>query len=105
MGLAAKDGAGKKQAPPPETLFDLDGDRSIKTIHHRNEEKPNEGAGSTPPRKSKGNVEVVDDSDEDSESSLENQERPRAAATVRGDALPTSSDEDNGKAPGAADGG
>ena len=110
MGLAAKDGAGKKQAPPPETLFNLDGDRSIKTIHHRNEEKPNEGAGSTPPRKGKGNVEVVDNSSEeesdgDSESSSENQERPRAAATVRGEASPTSSDEEDGEAPGAADGG
>ena len=110
LGLAAKDGAGKKQAPPPETLFDLDGDRSIKTIHHRNEEKPNEGAGSTPPRKGKGIIEVVDDfseedTDGDSESSSENQERPRAAANVRGDAPPTSSDEEDGKAPGAADGG
>jgi len=109
LGLAAKGGAGMKQAPPPETLFDLDRDRSIKTIHHRNKEQPNEGAGSTPPKKGKGIVEVVDDSTEeesdgDSESPSENQERPRAAATVRGDALPTSSDEVNGKAPGVADG-
>ncbi len=98
-----------KQAPPPETLFDLDGDRSIKTIHHCNEEQPNEGAGSTPPKKGKGIVEVIGDSSEeesdgDSESPSENQERPHAAATVRGDELPTSSDEVDGKAPGVADG-
>ena len=32
LGIAAKGGALKKQAPPPEMLFDLDGDRSIKTM-------------------------------------------------------------------------
>ncbi len=52
LGIAAKRGALKKQAPPLEMLFDLDGNRSIKTIHHRNEEQPN-NAGSTPPKKGK----------------------------------------------------
>jgi hypothetical protein len=33
LGIASNGRATKKQAPPPETLFDLDGDRSIKTIH------------------------------------------------------------------------
>jgi hypothetical protein len=28
----------KKTAPPPETLFNLEEDRSVKTVHHRHEE-------------------------------------------------------------------
>jgi hypothetical protein len=36
LGLTTKDGS-KKPAPPPKTLFNLDEDRSIKTIHNHNE--------------------------------------------------------------------
>jgi hypothetical protein len=53
LGIAAKGGALKKQAPPPGTLFDLDGDQSIKAIHYCNEEQPND-AGSTPPKEGQG---------------------------------------------------
>jgi hypothetical protein len=108
LGIAAKGGALKKQALPPETLFDLNGDWSIKTIHHRNKEQPND-AGSTPPKKGKEkdviNVSSKEESDGESASPPGKQERPRAAATVGGDAPPTSSDEVDGEASGAADGG
>ncbi len=53
LGIASKGGASKKQAPPPETLFDLDGERSIKTIHQRNKAQSSD-VGSTPPKKVKG---------------------------------------------------
>ncbi len=108
LGIAAKGGALKKQAPPPETMFDLNGDRSIKTIHHCNEEQPSD-AGSTPPKKGK-EKEMIDVSSEEeldgeSASPPGKQERLLAAATVGGDKPPTSSDEVDGKASGAANGG
>jgi hypothetical protein len=31
---SAVDGKSKKPAPPPETLFYLEEDRSVKTVHH-----------------------------------------------------------------------
>ncbi len=108
LGIAAKGGALEKQAPPPETLFDLDRDRSIKTIHHRKEEQPN-NAGSTPPKKGKEkdviDVSSEEESDGESASPPGKQERPDAAATVEGDEPPTSSDEVDGEASGAANGG
>jgi hypothetical protein len=108
LGIVAKGGALKKQAPPPETLFDLDRDQSIKTIHHHNEEQPND-AGSNPPKKGKEkdmiNVSSEEESDWESASLPGKQERPYAAATVRGDKPPASSDEVDGEASGAADGG
>jgi hypothetical protein len=47
LGIVANGGATKKHAPPPEALFDLDGESSIKTIHQRNEAQPS-NAGTTP---------------------------------------------------------
>ncbi len=108
LGIAAKGGALKKQAPPPEMLFNLDGDRSIKTIHHCNEEQPND-VGSTPPKKGKekDGIDVSSEEELDGESASPpgKQERPGAAATVGGDKPPISSDEVDGEASGAADGG
>jgi hypothetical protein len=108
LGIAAKGGALKKQAPPPETIFDLDEDRSIKTIHHRNKEQPN-NVGSITPKKGKEkdviDVSSEEESDGESTSPPGKQERPGAAATVGGDKPPTSSDEVDGKASGAAYGG
>ncbi len=65
--------------------------------------------GAPPPKKGK-EKDVIDISSEEeldgeSASQLGKQERPRAAATVGGDEPPTSSDEVDGKASGAADGG
>jgi hypothetical protein len=53
LRIALNGRATKKQAPPPETLFDLDGDRSIKTIHQCNKAQPS-SAGRMPPKKKKG---------------------------------------------------
>jgi hypothetical protein len=100
-------GAAKKGGlkPPPEALFNLDGDRSVKTIHHRNENRPAPAAGgSTPPRKDKNEVVNMASSDEESASSSSDEGSRSCAAEGDGN-LPSSSVEDNGKAPGAADGG
>jgi hypothetical protein len=53
LGIALNGKATKKQAPPPERLFDLDGDRSIKTIHQCNKAQPS-STGRMPPKKKKG---------------------------------------------------
>jgi hypothetical protein len=101
----AKGGALKKQAPPSEMLLDLDGDWSIKTIYHHNEEQPND-AGSIPPKQGK-EKDVIDVSSKE-ESDGESASPPgkqRAAATVGGDKPPTSSDEVDGKVSGMVDGG
>ncbi len=108
LGIASNGRATEKQAPPPETLFNLDGDCSIKTIHQHNEAQPS-SAGCMPPKKKKGK-ELMDVSSEEETSKnsaplLENQGRPRAAATVREKEYPASNDEVHGLAPGAADGG
>ena len=50
LGIAANGGATKKHAPPPEALFDLDGDCSIKTIHQCNEAQPS-NEGPPPPQR------------------------------------------------------
>ncbi len=95
----------KKTAPPPKTLFNLEEDRSIKTVHHRHEEQQAATtAGTTPPRKGNNKIVVVASSDEDS-ASLSSQDRPGATDAVGDEASPTSSAEDDGNAVGAADGG
>ena len=66
LGIALNGRATKKQAPPPETLFDLDGDRSIKTIHQCNKAQPS-SAGRMPPKKKKGK-ELIDVSSEEESS-------------------------------------
>jgi hypothetical protein len=97
------DGKPKKPAPPPKTLFNLKDDRSVKTVHHCHEQAATTG-GSTPPRKGKGKVVKMASSDEESASSS-SQDRPRTAATIGDEDSPTSSDEVDDEAPGAADGG
>ncbi len=89
---------------PLANIFDMDGDRSIKTIHHHNTEQPN-NVGSTPPKKGK-EKDVIDVSSEEvldgeSASPPGKQERPDTAAIAEGDKPPTSSDEVDGEASGA----
>jgi hypothetical protein len=108
LGIALNGGSSKKQAPPPEILFNLDGERSIKTIHQRNKAQPS-NVGSAPPKKGKDkdliNISSKEESDKESAPSSGKQGRLHAAATVGEDESPTSSDEVDGQAPGAADGG
>ncbi len=99
---SAVDGKTKKPAPPPETLFNLEEDRSIKTVHHCHEQAATT-AGSTPPWKGKGEVVNVASSDEESASSS-SQDRPRTEAAVGDEDFFASSDEDDANAQGAVNG-
>ncbi len=104
LGLAVV-GKSKKPALLPETLFNLKEDWSVKTVHHRhNEQQAATLAGNTPPRKGKGKVVKVASSDEDS-ASLSSPVRQRTKDAVGDEDSPTSSEEDDGNAVGAADGG
>jgi hypothetical protein len=94
------DGKLKKPAPPPKTLFNLEEDWYVKTVHHRLEQAATT-AGSTPPWKGKGKVVNVASSDEESASSS-SQVRPRTAAAVGDEDSSASSDEDDGNALGVA---
>ena len=89
-------GAPKALAPPPKSLFNLDKDRSIKTIHDRNLNRPS--AAGTPPRKNVSETVDMRFWDEDSVSG------PRKADAAEDHEVLASSDEVNG-GPGAADGG
>jgi hypothetical protein len=102
LGLVV-DGKLKKPAPPPETLFNLEEDWSVKTVHHCHKQAATT-TGSTPPQKGKGKVVNVASSDEESASSS-SQVRPRTAAAVGDEDSFASSDEDDGNALGVADGG
>ncbi len=82
----------KKQALPPNTLFNLNEDRSLKTIPHFHEQAVTT-MGSTPPWKGKGEIVNLANLDEDS-ASLSSIDRP---CTVD---PPTSSDEEDGDASG-----
>jgi hypothetical protein len=93
----------KKPAPPPETLFNLEEDWSVKTVHHCHEQAATT-AGSTPPWKGKGKVVNVASSDEESASSS-SQVRSRTAAAIGDEDSSASSDEDDGNALGMANGG
>jgi hypothetical protein len=98
-------GKSKKLALPPETLFNLKEDWSVKTVHHRHDvQQAATLAGNTPPRKGKGEVVEVASSDEDS-ASLSSPVRLRTKDAVGDEDSPTSSEEDDGNAVGAADGG
>jgi hypothetical protein len=104
LGLTV-DGKSKKPAPLPGTLFNLEEDWSVKTVHHRHEEQQEATTvGNTPPRKVKNEIVELASSDEDSASSS-SQDRPRATDAVGDEDSPTSSAEDDGNAVGAADGG
>jgi hypothetical protein len=101
-------GAAKKGGlkPPPESLFNLDEDRSVNTIHLRNKNRPAPAAGGSPPPQKQSNNEVVEvaSSDEDSASSSSD-DGSRSAATDGDEKHPSSSVEDDGMTPGAANGG
>ena len=95
----------KKPAPPPESLFNLEEDQSVKTVHHRQEvEQEATTTGNTPSRKGKNEIVELASSDEDSASSS-SQDGLRAADAVGDGDSPTSSAEDDGIAVGAAEGG
>ena len=95
----------KKTAPPPETLFNLEEDRSVKTVHHRHEEQQAATtADTTPPWKGNNKIVEVASSDKDS-ASLPSQDGPRATDAVGDEDSPTSNAEHDGNTVGAADGG
>ena len=72
----------KKTASPPETLFNLEEDRSVKTVHHRHEEQQAATtAGTTPPWKGNNKIVVVASSDKDTASSS-SRDRPRTTDAV-----------------------
>ncbi len=91
LRIASKGGASKKQAPPPEMHFDLDGEPSIKTIHQCNKAQPS-NVGSTPPKKGKDkdliDISSKEESDEESAPLPGKQGRSRAAAAVGEDESP-----------------
>ena len=92
--------------PPPESLFNLDEDRSIKTIHLRNESKlPNRATRPQPVSKeSTSEIVQLTSSDEESASSSST-EGSHSGVTDGVEDSPASSAEDLGKASGATDGG
>jgi hypothetical protein len=96
-GLDLESGPGKKQqAPPPEALFNLDGKRSVKTIHECHIAKATMGS---PPPKQKGKknedaIEVGSSEDEDSASLPSNARSCDQIAKGVDDTSPTSSAED-----------
>ena len=73
-------GKPKQQAPPPKTLFNLNEYQSVETVHHRHEQAAI-ATGHKPPRKGKGTVVDVTNSDEESAFSS-GKDRPRTAAAV-----------------------
>ena len=85
----------KNLAPPPETLYNLDEDRSIKTIHMRNEIRQ-PSAGSTPPRNNGSKIVDTTRSDEDSASSS-SAKGPRYASADGEESSPASGEEVHGK--------
>ncbi len=94
----------KCPTPPLETLFNLDEDHSVKTIHHRHENcQPL--AGSTPPRKLGNEIVNMTNSEDEGSTSSSCDEGSRAAATKGGEVGPSPSAGDNGMAPGTTGGG
>ena len=100
IGRSSK--AGPK--PPPESMFNLDEDRSIKTIHHRNEANLLTRGNQPVSKKAASETVQLTSSDEESASSSST-DRSRSDATDGVEYSPTSSAEDIGVAPGATNGG
>jgi hypothetical protein len=96
-------GKPKKPAPPPKTLFNLEEDWSVKTVHHHLRQVAT-AVGSTPPRKGKGKIVKVASSGEESASSSRKDGLCTAAAIGDEDS-PTSSGKDDSKDPSRAYGG
>jgi hypothetical protein len=100
----ATKGGLKKPTPPPETLFNLDKDCTVKIIHLCNEKRPPPAGSTTRPRKLTTKIVRLTGSDEDSASSSGDEWSCFAATKGDDDAL-SSSDGVNGQAQDLADGG
>jgi hypothetical protein len=103
----AKKGRGNLPPPPPEMLFNLAEERSIKTIHHRNESPPQESMDGQPGKGSK-TVKLTGSEEESASLSSSVAVPPPAAATSIGDEESPNSlsdEEDDAVTQGAANGG
>ncbi len=99
-------GKGRLPAPPPETLYNLAGDRLVKTVHDKNM-VPSQGGFTSSPKRTNETVNLAG-SDEESESLSGIFSEPLPArATPTGDITPTSSsdEEDGNGSQDAADSG
>jgi hypothetical protein len=100
--------AGNKQhaPPPPKALFDLDGKRSVKTIHERHIAKAT--TGSPPPqqkgKKNEAAIEV-DSSDDKDSASLSSNAGPRDQTAVGVDETSLTSSAEDGQDESTANGG
>ncbi len=103
LWLVSKDGP-KRPTPLSETLFNLDEDCSVKTIHHwHGNRKPL--AGLTPPRKLGNEIVNMTNSKDEGFTSSSCDEGLRTGATKGDEVGPSPSAGDNGMAPGATSGG
>jgi hypothetical protein len=103
----AKKGKGRLPAPPPESLFNLAADRSVKTIHDKPASTPKEGK-KRPPNKNNPEAVNLTGSDEESAPSSGTSSAPHSANTMsKGDSPPNSSsdEEDDSGIQDAAGGG
>jgi hypothetical protein len=98
-----KKGGPKQPDPPPKALLNLDEDRSIKTIHLRNEQRLPSIGMTSPPRNTGNRIVNLTTSDGDSTSSSSDK-GSRSNAANEDDDVPASSDEVNGPVPSAAGG-
>ncbi len=99
-----KKGGPKQPAPPPEALFNLDEDRSIKTIYLCNEQRLPSTGMTSPPRNTGNRIVNLTTSEGDSTSSSSD-EGLRSDAADEDNVVPALSDEVNGLVPSAAGGG
>jgi hypothetical protein len=105
-GLDLDKSKGTKQpATPLETLFDLDGERLIKTIHERHMHRTTTTTGSPPPKK--GTRELVDmaDSDDEDSASSSNDEGSHEHSNQGVDGSSPASSAEEGQEVRAVDGG
>jgi len=107
--LSALQKKGKKTAPPPEMMFDIDGARSLKTIHEKGKsiafdiasEQSSSSSNTNSSNSSSDSLELMSlNSDEASTPSSTMKKRSHPLATVRNN-VPASSDEVDGSAQGA----
>ena len=99
-----KKGGPTQPTPPPESLFNLNKERSIKTIHLRKDKRQPPKGVSSPMRKSGNGMVNLTTSDGDSASSS-GDEGLRSAAANKDSNVLALSDEVNGQAPGTTGGG
>jgi hypothetical protein len=92
--------------PPPESLFYLDEDRSIKTIHLCNDNQLPPSVGEPHPHQKKRTDKVVHLMNSDEESASSSSDDGSRSAAAKGDKYsPSSSAEENSQAPDATNGG